>query len=204
MHKIFVAFCITLLFSSFLVAKDLNRHSFRAVYGWATIKDLGEVVTGQLSPTHQEYKVYSLDGGKRLFKDINEWPLELYLKGGLNYYSEDRFKDTYGADLYLKIVWNIDFWSNRVRLGFGEGVSYTTRLLKIEELDSIEKDSPTSKFLNYLDISLDFDLGRLVRYKPLEELYLGVVIKHRSGVFGLYNGVHGGSNYNSFYIEKNF
>ncbi|MBA1433616.1 MAG: hypothetical protein FAF04_08555, partial [Epsilonproteobacteria bacterium] len=50
-----------------------------------------------------------------------------------------------------------------------------------------------------MDISLDFDLGKLVRVKSLEEFYVGVLIKHRSGVFGLYNGVHGGSNYNSLY-----
>jgi len=47
-------------------------------------------------------------------------------------------------------------------------------------------------------------MGKLVHLKSLEDTYLGVAIKHRSGVFGLYNGVHGGSNYNSFYIEKNF
>lgn len=202
MRKFVFSVSFLVFLSTFLSAE--NSYSLRAVYGWATIKDLGEVLAGKWSPTHKQYKVYSLDGGKLLYKDINDWPLDLYLKGGLNYYDEDIYKDSYGADIYLKIVWNIDFWNNRIRLGAGEGVSYTTRLLEIERLDSIEKDSPTSKFLNYLDFSLDFDVGRLVRYKPLEDSYLGVAIKHRSGVFGLYNGVHGGSNYNCFYIEKNF
>ena len=107
-------------------------------------------------------------------------------------------------DIYIKALWNFDFWDNRVRFGVGEGLSYTSRTLEIEKIDAIEKDSPTSQFLNYLDFSLDFDLGKLVRSKTLDELYLGVAIKHRSGVFGLFNGVHGGSNYNAFYVEKNF
>jgi hypothetical protein len=35
--------------------------------------------------------------------------------------------------------------------------------------------------------------------------YVGYLLKHRSGIAGLINNVdHGGSNYNSFYIEKTF
>ena len=94
---------------------------------------------------------------------------------------------------------------NRVRFGFGEGLSYTTKTLRTEANDAQANNDNTSKFLNYLDISVDFDLGKLVRYKPLDETYVGFLIKHRSGIFGLINNVkHGGSNYNSLYIEKNF
>lgn len=186
-----------------LVAGE-NQYSVRGVYGWATSKDLGEVLFGKFSPDSKEYKVYSLDGGYKLWSDVNEWPVDVYAKAGLNYYDEDVAKSGYGADLYIKAFYNIDFWENRVRFGFGEGLSYTTKTLKIEELDALVKDSPTSKFLNYLDISLDFDMGKLVHSKALEEFYFGVVIKHRSGVFGLFNGVHGGSNYNAVYLEKNF
>jgi len=35
--------------------------------------------------------------------------------------------------------------------------------------------------------------------------YFGILLKHRSGIFGLINNVaHGGSNYNSIYLEKKF
>ena len=192
------------LLSIALSAQDHKKYSVRTLYGWATTKDLGEVLVGNVSPDSQDYKVYSLDGGYLLWSDVNEWPLDIYAKGGLNYYDEGRFDDAYGMDIYIKALWNFDFWDNRVRFGVGEGLSYTSRTLEIEKIDAIEKDSPTSQFLNYLDFSLDFDLGKLVRSKTLDELYLGVAIKHRSGVFGLFNGVHGGSNYNAFYVEKNF
>lgn len=191
------------LFLSNLAAAQ-NEYSVRAVYGWSTIKDLGEIMLGQVNPDHKEYKVYSIDGGKLLYKNLNEWPLDIYVKGGFSYYDEDHYQDAYGVDAYIKAFWNFDFLDNRVRFGFAEGLSYTTRVLKIEELDADLKDSSTSKFLNYLDISLDFDMGKLVRSKALEELYFGIVMKHRSGIFGTFNGVHGGSNYNCFYIEKNF
>ena len=112
--------------------------------------------------------------------------------------------NVYEATIYIKFYYNIDFWQNRVRFGLGEGLSYTSDMLWIEKDEAIREDDDYSKFLNYLDISLDFDLGRLIRYKPLENTYIGWTIKHRSGVFGLFNGVYGGSNYNTISIEKNF
>jgi len=203
MHR-YIFLSILLLFFTSAWASE-NQYSIRGVYGWATIKDLGDILlSGQVNPDHKEYKLYSVDGGKLLYSNVNDWPLDIYAKGGFTYYDEDYFDNCYGLDAYIKAFWNFDFLGNRVRLGLGEGVSYTTKTLQIEEEDAENKDSPTSKFLNYLDISLDFDIGKLFSLKELEELYFGVVVKHRSGVSGLYNGVHGGSNYNSFYIEKNF
>jgi len=203
MRKYLLLVVVSLMFTSVLSAD--KKYSVRGVYSWATSKDLGDVLLGgKLSPDSKEYKAYSIDGGYLLWENINEWPLDIYAKGGLSYYDEDKFDNAYGGDLYLKAFWNFDFYKNRVRFGFGEGISYTTKLLQIERIDAEAKHSPTSKFLNYLDISLDFDFGKLVRVKSLEDLYFGVLIKHRSGVFGLYNGVHGGSNYNSLYIEKTF
>ncbi|QOP46677.1 hypothetical protein FM071_01515 [Sulfurimonas paralvinellae] len=186
-----------------------KKYSLRGVYGMATSNDLGEIVFGKFNPDQKDLKVYSVDGGYLLWNDLFDLPMDIYAKGGLSYYDENDHPNAYGADLYIKAFWNFDFWKNRVRFGFGEGISYTTRLLWTEENDAYNPDDstnpdPTSKFLNYLDISLDFDLGKLVRSKTFEDLYLGVMIKHRSGVFGLFDGVHGGSNYNSFYIEKNF
>lgn len=201
MRKFF--FLSIVVFIANLVAGD-NQYLVRGVYGWATSKDVGEILVGKISPDSTQYKVYSIDGGYKLWSDLNDWPVDIYAKAGLNYYDEGQYNNTYGSDIYIKAFYNIDFADNRVRFGFGEGLSYTIKTLKIEEIDAVAKDSPTSKFLNYLDISLDVDLGRLFGSKSWRDLYCGVLIKHRSGVFGLFNGVHGGSNYNSFYIEKNF
>jgi len=188
-----------------LYATELNKYSFRALYGTPTSNDLGTVLSGQFGNNYNDFHVYSIDGGYLLKSSAFDLPLDIYAKSGLSYYDEGNYQSAYGADIYIKAIWNFDFWNNRVRLGFGEGVSYTTRILTAEAIDAAEQNDNTSKFLNYLDISLDFDFGRLLHYKPLHELYIGFMIKHRSGVFGLINNVkHGGSNYNSFYIEKNF
>jgi outer membrane protein len=182
-----------------------KAYSVRAVYGTPTGYDLGQVVSGQFGANYNDFHVYSIDGGYRLVKSAFSLPLDFYAKSGLSYYDEGSYKSSYGADIYIKALWNFDFLKNRVRLGFGEGISYTSRVLMAEYIDATEQNDNTSKFLNYLDISVDFDFGKLIAYKPLYETYIGFVIKHRSGIFGLINNVkHGGSNYNSFYIQKNF
>ena len=194
---------IFLFFSVFLYAED--NYSLRFVYGEASTNDLGQIITGDFGTHPKDLSVVSIDGGYLLSKDVFDIPLDIYLKGGFSYFSEDTHDDVYESLIYIKFFYNLDFWQNRVRVGFGEGVSYASDVLECEHDEALEKNDHTSKFLNYLDISFDFDFGKLVRYKPLYGTYIGYLIKHRSGIFGLINDVkHGGSNYNSIYIEKNF
>ena len=197
-----ILYVLLLLFLS-LFADD--KYSMRIAYGEATTSDLGEVLIGQLGSHPKDLSMVAIDGGYLLSKDTFDIPLDIYLKGGLAYFDEYTHDDVYEGIVYIKFLYNLDFWENRVRFGFGEGISYASEVLEAEYDEAIERDDHTSKFLNYLDITVDFDLGRLVKYKPLEDTYIGFLLKHRSGIFGLINDVkHGGSNYNSIYIEKNF
>ena len=66
----------------------------------------------------------------------------------------------------------------------GEGISYATNDPEIE----VENNDETSKILNYLM----FELAFIVPKQPNWSLF--VRLHHRSGIFGLINGVHGGSN----------
>jgi outer membrane protein len=93
---------------------------------------------------------------------------------------------------------------NRMRIGFGEGLSWASDVPICESAEAEINDSKVAKFLNYLDISADFDVGKLFHIESIKDLFIGYTIKHRSGVFGLFSGVKGGSNYQMFTIEKNF
>jgi len=199
--KLILAFFISLT----LYASEIQNHySLRAAYGTASENDLGEILLGSFGSHSRDLSVYSLDGGYLLKKDIFDWPLDIYVKGGLSYFDEDVFENMFEGTFYFKAYFNLDFLNNRVRIGAAEGISYASSVPESEAVESAQEGDESSKFLNYLDISLDFDIGRLVRYRPMYETYMGYALKHRSGVFGLYSGVHGGSNYNMFYIEKNF
>ena len=200
--KFFVLFFI--LFNILAQAND-NKYSMRVAYGTATTNSLGDVIVGNLGSHPRDLSVVAIDAGYLLKKDLFDLPIDIYAKGGLSYFSEDYKDNTYEGLAYIKAFYNFNFLDNRVRFGFGEGLSYTTSVLEAEEYEAALDNENTSKFLNYLDISLDFDVGKLFNYQPMHETYFGILLKHRSGIFGLINNVQGGgSNYNSIYLERNF
>lgn len=200
--KLLLLFLLTLN----LIAQD--DYSFRAAYGKASSSALGDIISGDFSQTEEDLSVIALDGGYLLKEGAFDWPMDIYIKANLSRYDESaaNVDDVYELALYIKAYWNFDFLDNRVRFGLGEGASYTSDILYVEEQEAATiVDGKTSRFLNYLDISLDFDFGRLINYKPLHGTYIGWALKHRSGIYGLINGVSkGGSNYNTLYLEKNF
>lgn len=196
---------LLLLIAFNLVAQE--KYSLRIAYGEASGEDLGKILILD-SKAHPNYlSVFSLDGGYLLKKDLFKLPFDMYAKAGLSYFDEGSVptkSHVYEGIVYIKIYYNLDFLDNRMRIGLGEGVSYTTDILWSEYEEATRENEKYARFLNYLDFSIDFDLGRLVRYKPLKDTYIGWTIKHRSGIAGLFSGVDGGSNYNTISIEKNF
>ncbi len=199
---------------------NADEYSFRVAYGKASTKDLGEILLLNSDRHPDNLSVLALDGGYLLKKSIYELPLDLYIKGGVSYFDEaDKHingfgplaviydgerSDVYEGTIYIKVYYNFDFLNNRVRIGVGEGLSYTSSVLWSEEKEATQEKEGYSKLLNYLDISIDLNIGKLIKYKPLDTAYIGWTIKHRSGIFGIFNGVDGGSNYNTISIETNF
>jgi len=193
-----------LMFTNILFADTL--WSARLGAGQASQNDFGEILSGQHTQHEADVSVVGADLGYRVGHDIFDIPLDFYLYGGLYRYLEGAHQDDfYEMTFYIKAFYNIDFWENRIRIGFAEGVSYTQEIPYIERIEAEANNDNNSYLMNYLDVSVDLDIGRLVRYKPMFDTYLGFALKHRSGVFGLYNNVkRGGSNYLMMTLEKNF
>jgi len=199
--KFFVLFLLCLGLS----ANATDKYSMRVAYGTASTNNLGSIISGNLGSSSKSLSAVAVDGGYLLKKDLFDFPIDIYAKGGLSYFNEQNYKNTYEILAYVKAFYNIDFLDNRVRFGFGEGGSYVEHVLEVEDDEAIAENGNTSHFLNYLDISLDFDIGKLIKYKAMHGTYFGILLKHRSGIFGLINNVSsGGSNYNSIYLERNF
>jgi outer membrane protein len=197
---------ITILFLSTSLFAE-QEYSLRAAYGLATQNDLVEILVGDVNSHPKNLSVIAIDGGYLLEESAFELPVDIYLKGSISRFDESAAQRDalYETTLYIKAYWNFDFLENRARLGFGEGASYTSGILFVEYEEAIAEDGKNSHFLNYLDLSLDFDVGKLAGAKTLYGTYIGWALKHRSGIFGLINNVkRGGSNYNTLYIEKNF
>lgn len=185
-----------------LLATD--KYTFRASIGQVTLSDFSEILLLDWQEHPYDLKVYSVDGGYLLKESYKGLPLDFYLRSSLSYFDENHHQDdVYEMTIYFKAYWN--FLNDKVRFGFGEGLSYTSAVLTTEILEATSEGDTNSKFLNYLDVSIDVDIGKIFSSKELEELYIGWALKHRSGIFGLINNVkRGGSNYNCVYLEKKF
>lgn len=184
-----------------------NDYSARAFWGASSASDFDQLYTFQGFNT-SEYKtnVYGVDLGYKFYENIFDWPFDIYAKAGVSYFDENYHQDNFlEAVICFKLVYKLNAFGNQFRIGFAEGGSYAQSVPWVEKQEAILENDNQSNFMNYLEFSFDFDVGKLIRVKSMENLYLGYLIKHRSGFHGLYGGVYdGGSNYNSIFLEKNF
>ena len=97
-------------------------------------------------------------------------------------------------------------WSNEeiFRYGFGFGMSYAEEVPIAEQRKQAEKGENTARFLNYLELQLDFPLRRLFKAKSMQNCYAGLTVVHRSGIFGtsdILGDVAGGSDWITAHFE---
>ena len=91
------------------------------------------------------------------------------------------------------------------RWGLGFGLSY------VEEYPGQEvqllvnyTNRDQSKLLAYIEAQWDFALDNIIKTKALEGCFFGILITHRSGVFGgstVTGGVRGGSDWGGLHLE---
>jgi outer membrane protein len=145
--------------------------------------------------------------GRPFLEKVNGWPLDFHGYVGLTYHDENGFQsDIIQVDAYMKAFYYGFPWSHRVntRFGFGYGVSYANRVPYTEVVAQAERERPTSKLLNYLDPTIDVNVGDIVGADSWKDTYFGLGISHRSGIFAssrLLGSVDGGSNYIYAYLE---
>lgn len=204
-------FLLILIFASTLSAdqnltKEEKKWSFRVAYGQSDKNDLGDIISFDPKQHPADTRAIDIDGGYLLSKNTWDVPLDFYAKAGISRFLENGYQpDFFEFTFYLKAFWNFHPGRETIRFGFGEGISYAMSIPYVERIEAQSKGDNNSYFLNYLDISLDIDIGRLFAYAPLKDTYFGYYLKHRSGIYGVINNVHhGGSNYDMLYIEHKF
>ena len=90
------------------------------------------------------------------------------------------------------------------RFGFGFGMSYADKVPIVEQRKQKIRSDNTSRFLAYLEMSVDVPLRRISRANWLQRCYAGASIVHRSGMFGssdLLGDVSGGSDWITLHLE---
>nr|WP_283164178.1 MipA/OmpV family protein [Shewanella corallii] len=180
---------------------------FRLSHGWATPSNLSYILTGDAEKDPYNNQMTSLFYGTRLSETLFGLPIELYFTPGVawHYDSEVQGEIVEGV-VAIKAFYTFEL-GPRWRFGVAEGLSYVTNLTYIEKSELDEKGYKPSKLLNYLDFSLEVNLGDLFNSNTMHGIWLGYSIHHRSGIFetsSTFGRIKGGSNYQAVTLQWNF
>ena len=192
---------------SFLDINGDTGQFIRVSHGWATPSNLGDILALSTRSDQHDNQMTSVSYGVRLTDQLFNLPIELYFTPGANWHQKSSVQDpSYEFFGSIKAYYTFELGS-RCRFGIGEGLSYVTKLTYIEQAEMNEKGYRGSKLLNYLDFSLDTNIGDLLHKPSLKQLWLGYGIHHRSGIFeasSAFGRIKGGSNYQTIYLQWQF
>lgn len=157
--------------------------------------------------TTDNSRITGVHFGRTFMENVNDWPLDFIGYIGPLYRNDREFQEpSWQLDAYMKALWHRFPWSEslRTRIGFGAGISFASRVPYVEQRDQQERERNTSKLLNYLDPSIDINVGDLFGAGALKDTWFGFGVSHRSGAFAsssLLGNVDGGSNYIYTFLE---
>ena len=130
---------------------------------------------------------------------IGQWPRQVRWEVEGQVVRHFEGQDNWELNGLMIARWEAFPWSHVVptSLAIGEGFSYALSVPELEDL-ILAPEGGTSQFLNYLLFELT--LGLL----PWEGWSVVSRIHHRSGIFGLINGVEEASNFITFGLRYQF
>ena len=167
----------------------------------ATYNSLADLGRGEFD--NADTVLILLDLGVSVGNDIFGLPIDAILKMGVAAHFEDNLQeDLWGVIAGLSLSWTSFPWNEyiKTRIEVTEGISINSDVPWIEQHHTdVGAASNTSNVLNYLEFFLGLRIGFLTGDDF--ETYIGPVINHRSGIFGLINEVHGGSNFLGFKMQ---
>lgn len=179
----------------------------RLAHGWATPSDLSDIISFNRERDHDNNQLTSLFYGHPLADDLLGMELQTYLTPGFVWHWNSGVQES-SQEFVLAFKHYYTFsWPITWRFGVGEGLSYAAEVSYIEQVEMDDKEIEASKWLLFLDFSLDLDLGEALGVEALNDVWLGYSIHHRSGIFGsssMFGNIKGGSNYNSVYLQYHF
>lgn len=179
----------------------------RLAHGWATSSDLNDIISFNRERDYDNNQLTSIFYGHPLADDLFGMAIQTYLTpGAVWHWNSGVQESSQEYVLAIKSYYTFD-WPFTWRLGVGEGFSYAAKISHIEQVEMDNKEVKASKWLLFLDLSLDIDLGKTFAIEALDDVWLGYSIHHRSGIFGsssMFGNIKGGSNYNSVYLQYHF
>lgn len=188
-------------------SKGSDDEFIRLAHGWATPSNLNAILSWETQTDPYNNQLTSVFYGTRLTDSLFNFPIELYFTPGLVWHHDSEVQNNLAEGVIaIKAFYTFEL-GPRWRLGVAEGLSYVSSVTHIEGSELEEKGYKPSKLLNYLDFSLDVNMGDLFNNNSLDKMWLGYSIHHRSGIFeqsSAFGRIGGGSNYQTLYLQWHF
>lgn len=184
-----------------------NAAYWRLGQGFATPSTLGQIMNFEAVPDTNNNKLTSIFYGHPLTDELFGLPLEVYISPGFTWHwKSDVQPNSFELDLAIKLYYTVK-WPIRWRLGAAEGISWVNKIPYMEANSLANKEYKPSNLMNFLDFSVDINIGDIVGSKPMEQWWLGYYIHHRSSIFESvqhFGRISGGSNHHTIYLMWNY
>ena len=124
----------------------------------------------------------SLFYGHPLTDQLFGVPIDVYFTPGIaHHWSSEVQSASTEYIAAIKFYYTIE-WPFKWRLVFAEGMSFIDSITYIEQTEMDEKGYNASNLLNYLDLSLDVNLGDLVGYSELNKVWFGYSLSQKRNI----------------------
>lgn len=179
----------------------------RLAHGWATPSNLNSIITGKTETDEYNNQLTSVFYGHPLTDELFDIPLAIYLTPGFIHHWSSEVQSSIPEFVVAIKAYYTFTWPIKWRFGVAEGISYVADIPYVENSEMERKGYEPSNLMNYLDFSIDIDLGDLLKSDSLKNWYLGYSIHHRSSIFesaSQFGRISGGSNFNTLYLQYHF
>jgi outer membrane protein len=184
-----------------------NPRYLRLAQGWATPSSLADIIRFQAEDDPYDNMMTSLFYGHPLSDTLFGLPLAVYLHSGLVWHWKSSVQDhaqelVIAIKLYYTVPWPI-----RWKLGAAEGMSWVNTIPYVERTQLAKKGYEPSNLLNFLDFSVDLNIGDIVGGEGAKRWWFGYSIHHRSAIFESaqqFGRIKGGSNFQTLYLQRDF
>lgn len=181
-----------------------SKPYIKLAMGFATPSDLSNIIRFQAVRDTNNNKMTSIFYGHPLTDRLFSLPIHIYLTPGFVYHwPSDVQTNSQEVVIAVKFYYTIQL-PVKIKLGFGEGISYIGKPTYVEANELYNKGYVPSNTMNYLDFSVDLNFGGLFESDIMDRLWIGYYIHHRSSIFEMaqqFGRIKGGSNYQSFYLQ---
>lgn len=157
-----------------------SKRYLRVSHGWATPSNIGDIFRGDSVKDEFNNQFTSLFYGIPLTDDLFGVPFSIYFTPGFVWHHSSEVQTTKQEYVMAIKAYYTFTWPTKWRVGAAEGLSYVSDVTYIERKEMIEKGYRPSKLMNYLDFSLDVDLGDLFNARAMDRWWLGCSLHHRS------------------------